>query len=221
VKRSAALGFAYLVGALLWGCGSTPERETTELVALTDFGELTAQAVCALTFRCCSAGQRAGLPQAESECEAVLAADLNTELVPAIRAAVAAGQLRYAPERYASCLERVVSASCDTARVYVDCLAEGLVPLVPAGGRCGAQAHCADGACIGATSTTSGVCAEPLADGRECGSGFECASGACLHGLCEAPLAEGHSCYAHSECASQRCDGIAHVCARPSRAMCD
>jgi hypothetical protein len=222
VKRSAALGPGFLVVMLLGGCGSTPPTEKSEpSISLESFAPLTAQAVCTLAFQCCAANQRADLPQAEPECRAVLAADLEQELLPNIKAAVARGQLSYHPERYAGCLARAVSAGCDTARIYVDCLEEGFAPLVSAGGRCNAQAHCMEGACIGATSTKAGICGEPLADGLDCGIGLECANGACINGVCRARMSDGHSCYTDSECVSERCDGIAHVCAPPSRAMCD
>lgn len=221
MKRWAALGPGLLVAILAGACGSTPERAEREPVVLESFAELTAAAVCTLAFQCCSESGRADLPEAEPECRTRLAADLNQELLPPIEAAVAAGQLRYHAEGYEVCLRRVVSEGCATASAYIDCLSEGLVPLVREGGTCRAHAHCMNGSCIGATSTVAGVCGEPLADGLDCGSPLECASGACINRVCTVPIVEGHSCYADSDCASKRCDPIAHVCGRPSRAMCD
>ena len=139
-------------------CSSSPLESERETTSLESFGVLTADALCTLAFGCCSADQRKDLPASEPECRARIAAELNDEFLPEISSGVASGRIRYERTRYEACLASVVSAGCEMAPRYADCLAEGLVPLVSVGGRCDSQVQCIASACIGVTTEGPGVC---------------------------------------------------------------
>jgi hypothetical protein len=163
-------------------------------VTLQDLPLATAWVLCEKYGSCCVA---AGTPVDVQGCASQIAMEQFDPLVQAIQASVAAGRLTYRGDKWAACLNRVRSQSCDSARMSFS-LADMM-------------ASCED------------AFAGKVAAGGACMQHEECAVGYCSTAGCTAKQANGVACEDDAQCASDFCGDVSQACetAPPAGGLCN
>jgi hypothetical protein len=207
MPRSSWPAFLFIAQAALGGCHKSPAP------ALGGFGDQAAAVVCDKVYECCMPMEvmdNMNYSGGRDECGRKTAGALGF-WAAVIEQEQGRGRLIYDASISQHCLATFRAATCDMHKRNAPL--EGcdtfIVPRTPPGSPCQANESCMDGACVGVTAQSEGVCHAFVGEGASCAI-EPCAKGLHCDGAnktCVSNFADGTTCNLNSDCASQGCNG--------------
>ena len=201
-----------IVGTLAIGTGACDKSEN---VALEEFGEQSARAICGKVYECCQPMESAvvmnmGYSGGRAECGTKSSESLRF-WAAVIGQEQARGRLSYDAKLARRCIDAYAAASCEAHKGNqpLDGCDSFITPKTPPGSPCGANESCIGGGCVGLAANIDGACRAFVPEGGSCAVD-PCGKGLYCDGngkLCKRRQADGQSCNLHGECQSQGCNG--------------